>query len=446
MFKLYPIFIVLVLVNFSLVFFTRNLKHTAKWKWWLGIGLFAFVTMLFMSSVSIPENLFSDLLFSDFVKAYYPAGYYILRNPSEIYYQYQINTNGAELANQMPLGVGGFVNIPIIALLFTPFSYMSKPLAVALFTMAGILAVVLFFFVLVNFTRAVLWERILIIETVLINGPLYNSLKFGNTTHFILLLLVLVLFFLEKKRDIICGILLAIVTLIKPPIGFLVIYFIFRKRWRVIFGFAVTLVAVTGVSILLFGYQLHLFWLQNVFFRFSNQPLASFNVQSVSGLLARLLTNASLISWQPIVVQWEFKLIQYILVSLLVGGTIWICMRSKSSQTLEVQNLEFSIFLCLALIISPISWTHYYLLMLLPLTLYFGNKLAVPKRKIWLGFVMLSILLISLPEIALPERVIYSSNFWVRLLVSHYFFGGVLLLGILLVARWRLAKSYPVSS
>jgi hypothetical protein len=257
---------------------------------------------------------------------------------------------------------------------------------------------------------------------------------------------VLVLFFLEKKRDIICGILLAIVTLIKPPIGFLVIYFIFRKRWRVIFGFAVTLVAVTGVSILLFGYQLHLFWLQNVFFRFSNQPLASFNVQSVSGLLARLLTNASLISWQPIVVQWEFKLIQYILVSLLVGGTIWICMRSKSSQTLEVQNLEFSIFLCLALIISPISWTHYYLLMLLPLTLYFGNKLAVPKRKIWLGFVMLSILLISLPEIALPERVIYSSNFWVRLLVSHYFFGGVLLLGILLVARWRLAKSYPVSS
>lgn len=169
--------------------------------------------------------------------------------------------------------------------------------------------------------------------------------------------------------------------------------------------------------------------------------MVAFNVQSVDGFLGRLLTDGSLHSWLPIEVGWNFKVIRLVSILLLVGMTVWICWRADLPGSLEEENLEFSIFLCLALIISPISWTHYYLFLLLPLSLYLGNGLALPQERLWSNLVLVSALLVSLPVKPAPRLLIPGLKpIGSKLLISHYFFGGVLLLGVLLAARWYTSK------
>lgn len=80
--------------------------------------------------------------------------------------------------------------------------------------------------------------------------------------------------------------------------------------------------------------------------------------------------------------------------------------------------------------------------LLIPFALYIGNNLAVPQGKIWYRLIISSVFLISFPVITANISNLLIKNLYSRLLISHYFFGGVLLLGILLAARLRNA-SYP---
>jgi hypothetical protein len=112
---------------------------------------------------------------------------------------------------------------------------------------------------------------------------------------------------------------------------------------------------------------------------------------------------------------------------------------------LRAQYTELSIVLCLALIASPISWTHYYLFLLLPLSLYFGNKLDIPNRGVWFSLMAASALLISPPVVIVGNNLSILGPLASKLLISHYLFGGLLLLGILLAARLRGTGVYQES-
>ncbi|MBD2020005.1 hypothetical protein H6F43_07370, partial [Leptolyngbya sp. FACHB-36] len=150
-------------------------------------------------------------------------------------------------------------------------------------------------------------------------------------------------------------------------------------------------------------------------------------------------------TWIPMQVGWEFKLLRYTLLSLLTGAVVWTFWRTRLPKTLATETLEFAIVLCLALLISPISWTHYYLLLLLPLGLCLGNSVSIPQGRLWLGLFVVSGLLVSLPvTLFQPDSPVLRSIVF-RLLLSHYFLGGVLLLGLLLAARWHTTTALEAS-
>ena len=395
-----------------------------KQRWILGLvyGVSSLVTILLIWNIYYPSTSFPD--FSD---AYYPAGRQVLANPSSLY-------NVLDGKNEYQ----GFVNIPILALLLTPFSFFTLDQARFLFTSLGVLAVVASYYFTLKLTNVYGWKRILLLRFFIFNGPLYSSIALGNTTHFILLLLIAAVFCIQTKRQIWLGILLALSALIKIPLFILGVYYIIRGRWRVVMGFIAALLAIVGASVLLFGVDLHLTWWQQCIQPSIGKPMPAYNVQSLDGFLVRIATNSNLVqAWKVVEVGWGFKIIRYALVSLLLGGSIWICWRSKPSTTTELE-LEFSIFLCLALVITPISWTHYYLFLLLPLSLWLGDRLLLPKGWLWFSLVVLSIVLTTplVRPIILPENPMLSFLMY-KLLISHYFYGGVLLLGVLWATRWH---------
>jgi hypothetical protein len=168
--------------------------------------------------------------------------------------------------------------------------------------------------------------------------------------------------------------------------------------------------------------------------------MVAFNVQSASSFLARLTTDRNpdtsplgvYESWKPFEVGWKFKAARFAFLALLGGATVLACCRSTRPRTANTEWLEWSLFLCLALVTSPISWTHYYLLLLVPLCLLAGGRSPAPATPLWSGLLLTSSALLSAPVASFAAR-----NPIGRALISHYFFGGLLLWGTLFALRLR---------
>lgn len=423
--RIYGVVIPALLVTLAYNAWARGTKQPQSHRWF-GSSILA----LFM--VTVLWLVIKPTVLADFDATYYFAGRLIIEAP-ETLYRWETYLDPDVFAI-------GFVNIPIVALLFTPFSYLPLPLAQFTFTALGLLATLAIYELLEAITHPTGWRRIALLITIATSGPLYYSLRLGNTTHFLLLVLIAVWLSLHTGAAVRSGALLAGMVIIKPPLLALGLFFLLRRQWNVLVGLCATLGSVAIASLLLFGFDLHREWYVTSIQPFSGKPLAAFNVQSVDGFLARLLTDADPISWLSIEVDWSYRLIRYIVLSLLVGLVLWVCWKSPRSQSTIETNLEFSIFLCLTLLISPISWNHYYLLLLLPIALLLGQQLGVPQSKSYLLLTGLSIALMAPLPLAAFIKVLHF-----KILYSHCFYGGLLLLALMLKARWNQAR-HPVST
>jgi hypothetical protein len=363
-----------------------------------------------------------DLLV-DFTKAYYPAGQAVWQDPATLY---------ARADDDLT-----FVNLPLVALLFAPFGLLDAATATDLMMSLGILATAVALYGCLVLSRVQGWRRWVVVGLFAMNGPLFYNLRIGNTTQYTLLLLVGVLLALRRpgrSRELLAGALLAIAGVIKVPLLLLVGCYVLRGRWRVVLGFGATLGLVGLISLGVFGPELHVTWYRECIQPFAGKPLSAFNVQSIDGWLARVWLGGELRNWQPIAVDWGYKLVRYGLVASVVGSALWVGWRTSASATAKpnaVSYSEFAIALCLALIISPISWTHYYLLLLLPLSLWLGHQLAIPDGRGWTLAGLGATVMISLPtvnpQVNSPALQWLVANVW----ISHYLYGVLLLLGVL---------------
>jgi hypothetical protein len=369
-------------------------------------------------------------IFRDFLHAYYPAGRLIVEDLTQLY-SFSKTVDGVT----QPV-IYGFVNLPIVAYLFTPFSLFGPHTANLLYFLLGTAAIIWAAWLIIQQFKLRSHALALFIGIIGVNAPIFNSLWLGNSTHLIILPLIASLFCFNRKNYVLSGLFLAIAGLIKLPLFFPLCYFLLKKRWSAVWGFGATLLLVVASSILVCGFSANATWFQECILSFADKTFAGDTLQSVDSFLIRLLTDASIDSFEPVTVDWRFKLIRYAWLLMLVGGTFWVVFRSRKIESTTVNSLEFCTFLTLALVISPISWTHYYLFLLLPIALYLSGGLALTKRWNWLMGV--SIVLMIAPNVrSSPLNHPLVEALTRHFLVSHYFWGGILMLGLLWLALHR---------
>jgi hypothetical protein len=366
--------------------------------------------------------------FIDFTQAYYPAGRAILEDVSRLY---------ERISACEATAICGFVNIPIIAILFSPLSVLSLNSAHVLFALLSLIGVMATICMIWFISDARSPNKYVIVLLFVINGPLFYSLKEGNLTHFVLLLLVAGVLCLDKKRDGWAGFFFAMAAIIKLPLLLFAGYFLARGRWAVVRGYCSTLVGVCSVSLLYAGWSSHVEWYREAILPFANKGLSAFNVQSIDAFLLRLGDDARLYDWRPSEVDWELRLLRHSAAAALLGISWLFCKNSPGRDDMPTVSLELSMVLCVALIISPVSWTHYYLLLLLPLSLYAGQKLAIPLHGGWLVAIIACVLLISPPVTFVSPTNWLSAQIVNKFLVSHYLGGAMLLWFLLGYARLR---------
>jgi alpha-1,2-mannosyltransferase len=289
----------------------------------------------------------------------------------------------------------------------------------------------------------------------LLNGPLLNSLREGNTTHFVLLMLILALMLLQSGSNFAAGLLLGLCAVIKLPLLLFGAYFLLRQRWTVVAGGASAIWGVLLLSVLAFGLDNNVNWFNCCVEPFIGGVIPAFNVQSVDGFAVRLITGTSRLSnWDPMDVPATYKIARQVLFVSTIAYAVWVMRRAdpigsgpaRAEAAGVREMLEFCLVLNLALVFSPISWSHYYALMLLPFGLYLGGRLPMPadvltRRLLWGGMV-----LCSLPIVVLPLQADLLGEVVARTLVSATFAGGVAMLAVLTRQLYQLGTSPPFAA
>jgi alpha-1,2-mannosyltransferase len=369
--------------------------------------------------------------FWDYRTAYYPAGKAVLDDP-------------ASLAVLIGKGVNGFVNLPIVAYLLVPFSMLSLRYAIGLFTLFGLTMTAVAWILLIGLAELKGAERWLLLLLFVANGPLLYSIKEGNTSHVILVALTGGLYLLRARRPIAAGALLGAAAVLKLPLLLFGVYFVLRRDWRGTLGFAGVCLGVGMLSVVLFGWDFHVRWFELCVLRFGSQWLAAFNVQSIQSFILRLQVAPSLLTdwttaYSPGASQ---RLVGYVLIGLLYLAALWSCIRGSArlrDNTGDTRrDLEFLLVLCLAVVSSPLSWSHYYAWLLLPAAFHLRSTslfAAGPIARL-LGWMAIILATVLVRPLQFSDPVLMTAYSTVG--ASNLLFSGLLWIGLI---AWSLARS-----
>jgi hypothetical protein len=342
---------------------------------------------------------------------------------------------------------------PTTFALFAPFSYLSWGWANfiwLLIGLAGIAATIFFLWRLGGFEAGDLKTWILA-TFVLSFSPLHQAFHLGNMALLAVPLVLGGIFLAEKPRDWPAGVVLGLVTCLKPQIGiWVLLYYLLRGRWRMMAGAAVTGVCAAALLLLhpvpvseaIAHYKANqIYWFApghpagftpggfpyhvNMF-----QVIAYQLVHSVAGAnwIARILFVAGVAAWLGILWRAKFRLPATLALSSLMALSFVSMYHSVSDVT------ALTLALCWAIPGESPAWTSQ------SWTSQAWTKIRVAVCAIFL-FMMLpghSLLMRFSPH--LPVGI--TTSWWWSLFVARYFVWLLFALNVALLAGlWGAGKS-----
>lgn len=398
----------------------------------LGAGMaIAAVIFVYTFYMSAPDRYFSD-----FLKAYWEGGRAAWQGPDAVA---ALFTEGAE----------GFINLPIIAYLFAPFALLPGMPAALVFTLIGLVMTLAAWAFLCRAANLDTQQKAVLLVVFAAFGPLIYSIREGNTSHMALAAVALAFVWQRERRDLAAGALLGAAALLKLPLLLFGIYYALRGRWRVVAGGLGVCVGAALLSLLVFGWQTHVDWYVNSVAPYTRDPVSAWNVQSVAGALLRLELGAgSTHDWSPRHMSQLFTVGPAVLLMALAAAAALVPHRARVATAPGETALEteFLIVLMLAAIASPLSWTHYYAWMLMPAAFFIARSPHIaggvaPRVLGWLA-----IALATAPSTPLIFENALIEDLAARFGNSRVLAGGLIMLGLLLWSRWRMANARPVAN
>ena len=235
------------------------------------------------------------------------------------------------------------------------------------------------------------------------------------------------------------GAVLGAATVIKPLLALFGLFFLFRRDVRGVLGYAAVGVVTVLLSLLVFGWADNLYWFETCIVKFSQNWLPSFNVQSISGFVMRLDANARLSEWEPQMPTPSQKLVAHIFTGsiFLVAARSSVRLPTKMGAVNETdassrKDLQYLLVICLCLVSSPLTWSHYYLWLLIPTAFFLEGRLPLfdtqtARRVGWVAIALVA------PLVGWPWSIPNSLLMTVyrTIIMSHLFLGGLIWFGLI---------------
>lgn len=206
---------------------------------------------------------------------------------------------------------------------------------------------------------------------LLIGNPLLQHLACGQLGGFLLLLITGAWVADRRGYSATAGALLAMATAVKLFPGFLFLYFVWKGKWRSVFVGAATFFAIIGLTVAILGTQSFVDFVQHAMPEVGKYRRTWANA-SLDGFWTRLLSAESDRANPLIAGRWLPK-IAYVLSAVTLVGTLGFL--TRRSRTPESNDLAYGLHIAAMLLVSPITWDHYFLLLTQPLLLV-AHRLA----------------------------------------------------------------------
>src|SRR5262249_13115117 len=278
---------------------------------------------------------------------------------------------------------------PLMTLFVTPFvaggGILGAQLAVLLLSLAGLgLSLALI-------GRGLGWNLsrrywLIIVLGLLGAEPIVNTLRAGQSGLLLGTLMVVGWYALRRGRPVLAGVVIALATALKMYPSLLLVYLLLRHR-RAFVSAVVTLLVVVVLIGTLTGWATFAedaATTRGVVAEYEQFP----NNLSLLGLAARTLGTPGEASGKA-------RAFFYGLALAAVAAAAWASRpRSQDREEGIALDAEFSLFVALMPLLSPISWVHYLSILLLPLAVV-GSRALTPgaPRSATLGFLGILVIL-----------------------------------------------------
>jgi hypothetical protein len=301
-----------------------------------------------------------------------------------------------EAARQIPNGPV-YKYPPLFAMLLAPATvFAARPVAAGWYLLnLGLLGLILFALIWrfrrdlgTRSPKLVSAYSLLLVIGFLNFQPAWESLARGQMDVIILAGMVAALFLLRHRAgEAWAGGLLAFVTMLKLYPGLLVVYLLWRRRWRALAGFAVTFALLVILSGLVAGW--------GTLWRYVAEILTVQTAavpwpenQSFDGFLGRLVIPAPATTWYTTIAFPRWALLAlYLLDAVTLGVTAW-AFAGRTDPRSERFVSGYAVAAPLIVLMWPTAWIHYQTLLILPFGLLLGRQLLAGRRD-WLADLLL---------------------------------------------------------
>lgn len=264
---------------------------------------------------------------------------------------------------------------PFIAILSTPLLLFSLNNVIIVWFIIEIACLIAISGMLTILWRGrVDWVRAIIIFFFMLAWyPVMVDLLYGQLTILLTALLLAALLALRKDHKILAGVLIGLSVAMKMFTWPLIIYFALKKDWRTLLSSCLTAFGLNLIALIAMGigpimdYYLRVaMQVATIYHSFlKNYSLWSIGYRLFAGTEP---VGGDYISAPPLVnLPKMAPLVSAgLAAAFLLAGLIW-AMRSKD------RDIAFSIIVCVIVAISPISWDHYYVMIIISLVVLLHN-------------------------------------------------------------------------
>jgi hypothetical protein len=410
---------------------------------WLGLGLRALLAVgivAYFISASFYDHA------ADF-KSFYSAGYAVRHPDVPLYDLIALEENPFGEVFKLP---------PPAAVYLVPVSFgtlQQARLAWRLVLVAAFLAA----YVLVARAlgvRTLGWVWLAGLGLWSVFGPLQIAVGEGQWDPVFLLLIAAATAGVAARRNVLAGLVVALVASIKPYPLVLIGYFLARRSWRAALATVVALGGLLVAGSLVVGLDETLAFVTRVL-PASGAVTAYADNQALGGVLARLVSDD--LKPFPLRDSGLVDIVVRIVALALFGLTAWVVARRPAATPLD-RMLQLSLFVPLSLLVIPAAWTHYQAILLVPLSLVAVEQARHRPREP-LGWLLLAVayVVLLLPNPTMLYGPEIDRGLWLRsradaanlalqrlyptglsrLVLSYKAFAVVLLYGLL---AWRVTR------
>jgi hypothetical protein len=191
--------------------------------------------------------------------------------------------------------------------------------------------------------------------------PTYTTVHLGQFSLFIFFLLILAWSLTRQKKDLIAGILFGLLLSLKIFTGLFLLYFLLKKRWRLLGWYLGSFAFLSLLALGVFGSGTYLNYFSAL--KTVDWQAASWNA-SIFGFMTRIFGGSGNI---PLIDSPTLGfMLAYLACAVLViiyGFQIY---SDKNRGRNTSFDLEFSLTLVLVLLLSPLGWMYYFVFLFLP--------------------------------------------------------------------------------